>query len=140
VAVTAIVSAMVGLALSTLGNSLREVLPLLVPVVLASLLFDGSLVQLVGKWGFQQISWFVPAQWGFAASASTVDLRRVDALAANAEMWTHYSGWWVFDMIVLLVFGGVAAGFVRYRLRPPRREIRDQSLHREQQELSGLTG
>ncbi|MGO8770277.1 ATP-binding cassette domain-containing protein [Mycobacterium sp.] len=140
VAVTAIVSAMVGLALSTLGNSLREVLPLLVPVVLASLLFDGSLVQLVGKWGFQQISWFVPAQWGFAASASTVDLRRVDALAANAEMWTHYSGWWVFDMIVLLVFGGVAAGFVRYRLRPPRREIRDQSLHREQQELSDLTG
>ena len=84
VAVTAIVSAIVGLALSTLGNSLREVLPLLVPVILASLLFDGSLVQLVGKWGFQQISWFVPAQWGFAASASTVDLRRVDALAANA--------------------------------------------------------
>ena len=54
------------------------------PVILASLLFDGSLVPLVSKWGFQQISWFVPAQWGFAASASTVDLRRVDALAANA--------------------------------------------------------
>jgi ABC-type multidrug transport system ATPase subunit/ABC-type multidrug transport system permease subunit len=139
-AVTAIVSAMVGLALSTLGNSLREVLPLLVPVVLASILFDGSLVPLVSKWGFQQISWFVPAQWGFAASASTVDLRRVDALAANAEMWAHYSGWWVFDMIMLVLFGGVAAGFVLYRLRPPERDIRDRSPHREQQELSDLTG
>lgn len=124
VAATAIVSAIVGLALSALGNRLREVLPLVVPVILASLLFDGSLVQLVSKWGPQQISWFVPAQWGFAASASTVDLRRIDPLAANAEMWTHYSGWWVFDMVMLVVCGAVAAGFVLYRLRPPKRETR----------------
>ena len=140
VASTAIVSAVVGLALSTLGKSLREVLPLLVPVILASLLFNGSLVPLVSKWGFQQISWFVPAQWGFAASASTVDLRRVDALAANTEMWTHYSGWWMFDRVMLLLFGAIAAGFILYRLRPPEREIRDRSSHREQQELSDLTG
>jgi ABC-type multidrug transport system ATPase subunit len=124
VAVTAIVSATVGLALSSLGNSLREVLPLLVPIVLASLLFNGSLVQLTSKWVFQQISWFVPAQWGFAASGSTVDLRRVDALAANAEVWTHYSGWWVFDMVMLLVFGAMWSGFVLYRLRPPERMTR----------------
>jgi hypothetical protein len=117
-AVTAIVSAVIGLALSALGNRLREVLPLLVLVILASMLFNGSLVQLVSKWGFQQISWFVPAQWGFAASASTVDLRRVDTLAANAEMWTHYSGWWVFDIVMLVLFGAIAAGLVRYRLRP----------------------
>jgi ABC-type multidrug transport system ATPase subunit len=121
VAATAIVSAIIGLALSALGNRLREVLPLLVPVILASLVFNGSLVQLVSKWGFQQISWFVPAQWGFAASASTVDLRRVDMLAANAEMWTHYSGWWVFDMVMLALFGAAAAGFALYRLRRPRR-------------------
>ncbi|MEE6176855.1 ABC transporter permease [Mycobacterium sp. 050134] len=138
-AVTAIVSAMVGLALSTLGKSLREVLPLFVPVVLASLLFDGCLVPLVSKWGFQQISWFVPAQWGFAASASTVDLRRVDDLAANAEMWAHYSGWWVFDMVMLMLFGAIASGVVLYRLRPPRRATGAPSPHREQQELSDLS-
>jgi ABC transport system ATP-binding/permease protein len=140
VAVTAIVSAIIGLALSTLGKSLREVVPLLLPVILASVLFNGSLVQLVSKWGFQQISWFVPAQWGFAASASTVDLRRVDALAANAEMWTHYSGWWVFDMIMLIAFGAIGIGFVLYRLRSPRPETHSQPLNREQQELSDLTG
>jgi ABC-type multidrug transport system ATPase subunit len=121
VAATALVSAVVGLALSAMGSRLREVLPLLVLVILASLLFNGSLVQLASKWGFQQASWFVPAQWGFAASASTSDLRRVDALAANALMWTHYSGWWVFDMVMLLAFGAVAAGFALYRLRAPKR-------------------
>jgi len=121
VAGTAIVSASVGLALSSLGRSLREVPPLLVPVILISVLFNGSLIPLVSKWGFQQLSWFVPAQWGFAAAASTADLRRADALAANAETWTHYSGWWVFDMTMLVIFGGLAAGFTRYRLRPPGR-------------------
>ncbi len=121
VAATAIVSAVVGLALSTLGKSLREVLPLVVPVVLVSALFNGSLVPLVSKWVLEQISWFVPAQWGFAASASTVDLRRLDALAADAEMWTHYSGWWVFDLVMLTLFGAIAAGLTRYRLRPPAR-------------------
>lgn len=138
VAATAVVSAVVGLALSAMGNRMREVLPLLVPVILASLLFNGSLVQLVGKWGFQQISWFVPAQWGFAASAATVDLRRVDALAANALMWTHYSGWWVFDMVMLVAFGAGAAGLALYRLRAPKRAARP--LHREQQELGDLAG
>ncbi|WP_102417133.1 ATP-binding cassette domain-containing protein [Mycobacterium sp. 4858] len=118
VAVTAIVSAVIGLALSALGTRLREVLPLLLPVILASALFNGSLVQLVSKWGFQEISWFVPARWGFAASASTVDLRRVDALAADSQTWTHYSGWWVFDMTMLVLFGVAATGFTLYRLRP----------------------
>lgn len=119
VAVTAIMSAIVALALSALAKSLREVVPLLLPLLLASVVFNGSLVQLVSRWGFQQLSWFVPAQWGFAASASTVNLRRVDALAANAETWTHYAGWWVFDMIMLIAFGVLGIGFILYRLRSP---------------------
>jgi ABC-type multidrug transport system ATPase subunit len=140
VALTAIVSAIVGLALSTLGKSLREVLPLAVPVILASLLFSGGLITLVGTWGYDQISWFIPAQWGFAASASTADLHRVDTQAGDVEMWTHYSGWWMFDMIMLGIFGAAWAGFVRYRLRPPTRDIRQRPLHREQRELSDLSG
>ncbi|AJK79235.1 ATP-binding cassette domain-containing protein [Mycobacterium avium] len=119
VAVTAMVSAVIGLALSALGKSLGEVLPLLVPVILAAVLFNGSLVQLVSMWGLQQISWLIPARWGFAASASTVNLRRIDPLAANAETWTHYSGWWVFDMVMLVLFGVAAAGVTLYRLRSP---------------------
>jgi ABC-type multidrug transport system ATPase subunit len=135
VAVTAIVSALVGLALSSLGKSLREVLPLVVPVILASALFNGSLVQLVSMWGLQQISWFIPAQWGFAAAASTANLRRVDSLAANAVTWTHYSGWWVFDMGMLVLFGVIAAGFTLYRLRSPLGEGRNTSPDRQPREV-----
>lgn len=131
VAVTAIVSAVIGLALSSLGKSLREVLPLAVLVILASVLFNGGLVQLVSAWVMQQISWFVPAQWGFAASASTANLRHIDSLAANAVTWTHYSGWWVFDMAMLVLFGVIAAGFTLYRLRSPFGERRNPAGPRE---------
>ncbi|MCV6977503.1 ABC transporter permease [Mycobacterium bourgelatii] len=118
VAATTVVSAIVGLALSSLGRSLREVLPLFVPVVLASVLFAGGILPLVGKWGLDQISWLIPARWGFAASAATVDVRRVDALAVHNETWTHYAGWWVFDMGILAVLGALWAGYLLYRLRP----------------------
>ncbi|OBA61963.1 hypothetical protein A5647_09245 [Mycobacterium sp. 1100029.7] len=121
VALTAIVSAIVGLTLSTLGKSLKEVVPLAVPVVLASLLFAGGLITLVGTWGYDQISWFVPAQWGFAAAASTADLHRIDPQAADVLTWTHYAGWWLFDMIMLAAFGAVWAGVLRFRLRAPAR-------------------
>ncbi|OBJ51648.1 ATP-binding cassette domain-containing protein [Mycobacterium sp. 1423905.2] len=141
VAITAIVSVIVGLALSSLGRSLREVLPLLVPAVLASLLFAGGLVSLVGTWGYDQVSWFVPAQWGYAASAATVDLRRVDALATANALWTHYVGWWVFDLLMLVFFGALWAGLARYRLRSPVSDAPPaKALHREQQELSDLGG
>lgn len=119
VAATAVVSTIVGLALSAIGKSMGEVLPLAVPAVLASLLFAGGLASLVGTWGYDQISWFVPAQWGFAAAAATVDLHRVDRLAEQNALWAHYSGWWVFDMLMLVVFGVAWAGFARFRLRPP---------------------
>ncbi|WP_306248589.1 ABC transporter permease [Mycobacterium sp. TY815] len=126
VAATAVVSAIVGLALSSLGKSMAEVLPLLIPALLASLLFAGGLVSLVGTWGYDQVSWFIPAQWGFAAAAATVDLRRIDKLADHNAMWSHYSGWWVFDMLMLGLLALVWLGFVRYRLRPaatsPRRD------------------
>lgn len=140
VALTAVVSAIVGLAVSTMGRSLKEVVPLVVPVILASMLFAGGLITLVGNWGYDQVSWFVPAQWGFAATAATIDLHRVDPEAADILVWTHYAGWWVFDMTVLAVFGLLWAGFTRYRLRAPAPEPPPPPLHREQQELSDLSG
>jgi hypothetical protein len=149
VAATAIVSAIVGLAVSALATSKQQILPMVVLVILASLVFAGGLVPLVGKIGFDQISWFVPAQWGFAASAATVDLRRADLLAPPDELWTHYSGWWLFDMTVLLFLGAVCLGFLLWRLLPPDywqstgavgspANADHRSLHREEQELSDV--
>ncbi len=140
VAATAVVSAIMGLALSARARSLREALPLAVPLILASALFAGGLIRLVGTWGYEQISWFVPAQWGFAASASTVDLRRVDTLATNILMWTHYVGWWVFDMGMLTFFGMLWAGLTWYWLLPRTPKTRNRPPDRRRPEPNAPSG
>jgi hypothetical protein len=48
--------------------------------------------------------------------------------------WTHYSGWWVFDMGMLVLFGVLAAGFTLYRLRSPLGERPHRSPDRELQQ------
>jgi ABC-type multidrug transport system ATPase subunit len=120
-AATAIVTAMVALALSSLTNYTEQLLLIAVLIILISLMFAGALFPVAGRFGLEQVSWLVPARWGFAASASTVDVRAVNMLAASDDSWTHSVGWWLLDMAILLAFGAAATVFLRWRLRRPAR-------------------
>lgn len=122
VAATTVVSAIIGLALSALASSVKELLPLLVVAILVSLVFCGGLATITDLPGVNQVSWLVPARWGLAGCAAIVDLHRVDPLTSHTVLWTHYLGWWIFDVAILLVIGMGWAGFLRWRLRPPLRD------------------
>jgi ABC transport system ATP-binding/permease protein len=61
----------------------------------------------------------VPSRWGFAATASTVDLHAVNPLAEADDSWKHTSGQWLLDMGLLVGFGVVAAAVLRWQLRRP---------------------
>jgi ABC transport system ATP-binding/permease protein len=121
VAATAIVSAIVALAVSSLTKYTEQILLAAVLITLISLVFSGGMFPLADRFGLEQISWFVPSRWGFAASASTVDVPGVNPLAASDKSWAHSSGQWLFDMAILLAFGAVATAFLRLRLRGPAR-------------------
>ena len=82
-ALTAIASAMLGLALSSLARSTEQVLPMLVVVIMISMVMAGGLIPVTGRLLLDQTSWLVPARWGFAAAASTVDLNNIEARAAR---------------------------------------------------------
>jgi ABC-type multidrug transport system ATPase subunit len=123
VAATAIVTAIVALVLSSLTSYTEQLVLIAVLIILISLMFAGALFPVAGRFGLEQISWFVPAGWGFAASASTVDVRAVNLLAVSDDSWTHSVGWWLLDMAILLAFGAVAAAFLRWRLRRPARPV-----------------
>jgi uncharacterized membrane protein len=84
-------------------------------------MFAGAMFPLAGRFGLEQVSWLVPARWGFAASASTVDVHAVNMLAASDDSWTHSARWWLIDMAILIAFGAVATAFLRWRLRRPSR-------------------
>ncbi|MGH3967451.1 MAG: ABC transporter permease, partial [Mycobacterium sp.] len=118
-AVTAIVSAMVGLVLSSLARSSEQILPMLVVTIMASMVLAGGLIQVTGRIGLDQISWLLPSRWGFAASASTVDLRAIEPLSPTDRFWLHSRHYWLLDMAILLLQGAMSTAFIRFRLRLP---------------------
>ncbi|WP_192886833.1 ATP-binding cassette domain-containing protein [Mycobacterium sp. MFM001] len=116
-ALMAIVSAMVGLALSSLARSTEQVLPMLVVAIMVSMVMAGGLIPVTGRMGLDQASWLLPARWGFAASASTVDLHTIEPLVPADRFWTHSPHYWALDVGMLALLGIVATLFVRFRLR-----------------------
>jgi len=83
-----------------------------------SIVFSGGLIPVTRRVVLDQLSWLVPARWGFAASASTIDLRRVDpTVRVNDPMWSHDLRSWLLAIGLLSALGMVAAVMVRWRLR-----------------------
>lgn len=119
IAVTTVAAAMVGLALSALAKSNEQIMPLLVVAIMSQLVFSGGMIPVTDRIVLDQMSWFTPARWGFAASASTIDLIRLvpGPLTPNDRHWEHTGGTWLFDMAMLgLICIGYTA-FVRWRIR-----------------------
>jgi ABC-type multidrug transport system ATPase subunit len=117
-AVTALIAAVNGMALSAAARSHDQILPMLVISVMLSIVLAGGLIPVTGRVVLNQLSWALPARWGFAASASTVDLRHLAALVpANETLWTHDPTWWLLDMIMLVLLGVATTGFIRWCIR-----------------------
>jgi hypothetical protein len=109
------------MVLSAAARSQDQILPMLVISVMLSIVLAGGLIPVTGRVVLNQLSWAVPARWGFAASASTVDLRHLTAFVpANETLWSHDPKWWFLDMIMLSLLGIAMAAFVRWRIRLSR--------------------
>jgi ABC-type multidrug transport system ATPase subunit/ABC-type multidrug transport system permease subunit len=119
VALTGIVSAIVALALASLARHSEQLLLIAVLVTLLSLVFCGGMFPLAGHYGLDVVSWFVPARWGFAALAASVDLSSIDAVAPHDPLWNHSIGRYLSDLAVLLIFAAAAFALLRRRLREP---------------------
>jgi energy-coupling factor transporter ATP-binding protein EcfA2 len=118
-AATTVCAAMVGLALSALAKSNEQIMPLLVIAIMSQLVFQGGMIPVTGRIGLDQMAWFTPARWGFAASASTVDLTKLvpGPLTPKDSHWKHTSGTWLFDMGMLVVLSMGYLTFVRFKIR-----------------------
>src|ERR1700710_1902052 len=92
-ATTTVAAAMVGLALSALAKSNEQIMPLLVVAIMSQLVFSGGMIPVTGRVVLDQLSWVTPARWGFASSASTVDLTRLvpPPLLPDDPHWKHTS-------------------------------------------------
>ncbi len=119
VAAACVASAVLGLAISSLVRSSEQIMPLFVVAVMAQLVLCGGMVPVTGRLGLDQLSWLMPARWGYAAAASTVDLRHLvpPTLLPQDQFWQHTRHFWLLDMGMLAgltVFFGL---FVRWKIR-----------------------
>ncbi len=116
---TTVTSAMVGLALSALARTSEQIMPLLVVAVMSQLVFSGGMIPVTDRLVLDQLSWVTPARWGFAASASTVDLIHLvpGPLTPKDALWEHNSSTWFFDMAMLALLSLAYMAFVRWKIR-----------------------
>ncbi|MDD4866210.1 MAG: ATP-binding cassette domain-containing protein [Mycobacterium sp.] len=119
VAATCVASAVLGLAISALVRSSEQIMPLFVVSIMAQLVLCGGMVPVTGRLGLDQLSFAMPARWGYAAAAATVDLRRLvpGSLLPQDRFWAHTSKIWLFDMGMLATLSVFYAGFVRWKIR-----------------------
>ncbi|WP_082147622.1 ATP-binding cassette domain-containing protein [Mycobacterium nebraskense] len=119
VAATCVASAILGLAISSLVRSSEQIMPLFVVTVMAQLVLCGGMVPVTGRLGLDQLSFGMPARWGYAAAASTVDLRHLvpNSLLSQDRFWQHTPKVWLLDMGMLAALSLFYAGFVRWRIR-----------------------
>lgn len=92
----------------------------LAPVVflMISIVFSGGLIPVTDRIVLEQLTRAVPARWGFAACASTIDLRAVAPFSPATEvLWSHTVSWWIFDMAMLAVCATLLAAFILWHLR-----------------------
>jgi ABC-type multidrug transport system ATPase subunit/pSer/pThr/pTyr-binding forkhead associated (FHA) protein/ABC-type multidrug transport system permease subunit len=128
VSMISISSAMLGLAISAWVDNADKTMPLLVMITMSQVVFSGGLVPLEGKLGLQQISYLMPARWGYAAVASSADLNDVVKLG-NAPfsrgpvdpLWKHVAHVYITDIVAGAAVGClavVACALVLRRLDP----------------------
>ncbi|WP_414688911.1 ATP-binding cassette domain-containing protein [Mycobacterium sp.] len=119
VAATCVASAVLGLAISSLVRSTEQIMPLFVIAVMAQLVLCGGMVPVTGRLGLDQLSWLMPARWGYAAASSTVDVRHLvpPTLLPQDQFWQHTRHFWLLDMGMLAGLTVFFACFVRWKIR-----------------------
>ncbi|GAA1764272.1 hypothetical protein GCM10009681_39190 [Luedemannella helvata] len=122
VALVAITSTVMGLAISALVRTSEQTTPILVVLVMAQLVLSGGLFELQGEKVLQVISTIAPTRWGFAAGASTVDMQKLVPFLKDSLWDPTPSAWWrsVLVMLGQIAILVVAARIAMRRLEPGR--------------------
>jgi ABC transport system ATP-binding/permease protein len=116
IAATCVAAAILGLLVSALAQNSNQVLPLTVVTVMTQLVLAGGFIPVTGR-PLDPLSWFLPARWGLAATASTSDLTNTVAVIAQDSHWKHTASAWTFDIVMLGVLSVGYIAFMRWKIR-----------------------
>ncbi|MFC9892369.1 FHA domain-containing protein [Nocardia sp. NPDC127579] len=115
----AICSVVLGLLISSFVKSNEQVMAGLVLALVVQLVAMGSFIPVTKRVGLEQLSWLFPSRWGYAASASTVDLKRlvVGLQKDDDTFFDHDIFSWALDVGVLALIATLLSLVIWQRLR-----------------------
>jgi ABC-type multidrug transport system ATPase subunit/pSer/pThr/pTyr-binding forkhead associated (FHA) protein len=105
VAAVAVAMTVAALAVSAAARSADQTMPALVALVMAQLVFCGGLFALTGRAGLEQLSWLLPARFGYAAGAATIGLQPPSVPGAD-PLFEPTAEQWLFDLGALTLQTG----------------------------------
>jgi energy-coupling factor transporter ATP-binding protein EcfA2 len=124
VALTGLAAMVIGLLISAAVTSSDKATPLMAATVAASLLLAGALFDLRDKPGIRELSYLTSSRWGFAAAASTADLKHLEINQCHEPphdtcdgAWQHKTSVWGQDVAALGGIMVVGVGGAAYALR-----------------------
>src|SRR5215469_6797191 len=104
VALVAVASMAIGLLVSSAVSTSERAMPLVFLLVMVQVVTTGGIFAVHGKLIIEQIAWFTPSRWGYAANAATTDLNVVGGYAANNNAdpaWNHTATAWIIDIAAM---------------------------------------
>ncbi|RSM65236.1 hypothetical protein DMH04_49615 [Kibdelosporangium aridum] len=119
-AATTIAAMSVGMLMSAVAKDLKQAVMFTSLAIIAQVALNGVTKPLTGDWVAGSLAMLLPARWGLAASASTVDLNHA-APAAMDAMWAPTTGQLTLNLLVL---AGLSTLYVVLAIRLLRRAIR----------------
>jgi hypothetical protein len=123
----AVASMALGLAVSAAITNADRGMPLLVLLAMLQFILSSALLQIGGSPVLAQLSWLVPARWGFALGASTIGIPSGPGLPTPYReadpLWDHDALTWVLDLgalVGLTVLFAVLTSLLLRRVEPIR--------------------
>jgi ABC-type multidrug transport system ATPase subunit len=100
VAAVGITMTVAGLAVSAAATSTAQTMPAVLALVMAQLVLCGGLFALSGRVGLEQVSWLLPARFGYAAAAATTGLLNAPITEAD-HLYDPTAQQWLTDIAFL---------------------------------------
>ncbi len=119
VALVGIASMAIGLLVSSAVSTAERAMPLVFLLVMVQVVTTGGIFAIHGKAVIEEIAWFTPSRWGFAANAATTNLNVIGGFTAqhNADpLWDHTGRAWIIDMASMAALFLFYSGLTWWRL------------------------
>lgn len=120
---TAFSSAVAGLLISSVVSTNEQVMPAMVVFVMAQLVLCGGIIEVAGRTAMEILAAPAPGRWGYAQSASTIDLTHIRPPSPGAHedwLWRHEATQWLISgsaLAAICLVSWVATAVVLRRQR-----------------------